>query len=516
MKRLTRRPTNTRAKKKQTLLAITKNVKVKDSNTTPSSIRYDGGGYSIMDAIHNTELSKGQVAAKHLICSSEQNTAILGAAGSGKSYIAALLIKELVLKNKKVVITASTGTAASDVDGITIHTLLGYLGIEHDMYDIKNRAAGTVNGFKEMDVLIIDEISAVHPDLFEEIHIIASKSRIASGNGKPFGGIRIIVIGDFCQLSPVPKDKQKLGDPTYVFQTELWKKANFITIELCYIWRQLLDKQFTLLCTDVRNGKFTDKSKELMHSLIKNKTEKDMLMCPLRKEAYAENLEKLQKLNGQTYSYTRKLITIVNDTVRKRIQATDRYKPVLLKLGATVRCTKNRHKKINKRSVAIIVSNGSYGIVVGFATSLYEVYACGAELPEPKVDKDTKIVLNNYKDIFKTGANYPIVHYPKLKKPLIMTPVKNTVKYGEIEIIERFIPLSLAWASTVHALQGKTIEEFTHFRVENIFGGAQQVYTALTRVKDSKHISLSDVITDEMIIQDDAIVEFYKTTNKFY
>ena len=164
------------------------------------------------------------------------NLFLTGSAGTGKSFTIKAIIDYLNEINKNVAITALTGCAAVLINGQTIHSYL-YLGISRNFDEIyKNicKFKANLNKLKNLDVIIIDEISMMTPDLFDKLNELAKRIR---SNTRPFGGIQVLLVGDFYQLPPVRK-----GDEPYmfVFESTSWKETVNISIELTEIQRQNL------------------------------------------------------------------------------------------------------------------------------------------------------------------------------------------------------------------------------------------------------------------------------------
>jgi ATP-dependent DNA helicase PIF1 len=134
------------------------------------------------------------------------NIAILGGAGTGKSFVFKKLVKHCVVSNVNFLVTAMTGVAAELIGGRTVHSALGIGRVDGGTTVEKIITAlekyNKVDVWKTLDVLFVDEISMMTGELFMLLNGIAQELR---ENDKPFGGIRMIVCGDFLQLGPVEK-----------------------------------------------------------------------------------------------------------------------------------------------------------------------------------------------------------------------------------------------------------------------------------------------------------------------
>ena len=184
------------------------------------------------------------------------NVFITGPAGSGKSY----LLSYLKDKIKNFYLTATTGIAAINIGGITLHSWAG-LGIE-DVPIEKNiesilsaRGSNVRRRLLKTDVLAIDEISMLSMETFEKIDKIL---RVVRDKDEPFGGIQLILFGDFFQLPPVNSDN-------FCFESDVWKEANIKTIYLKEIFRQK-NERFVELLNNIKYGTITKEDIELLKS----------------------------------------------------------------------------------------------------------------------------------------------------------------------------------------------------------------------------------------------------------
>ena len=165
---------------------------------------------------------------------SGRNIFLTGAAGVGKSYCASLLFKFLDLNGIFYAKTATTGVAALNIGGVTLHSWSGMgLAEEHGMelLDKVSENNKAVNRIKHSKVLIIDEISMAKSDLVDKLDIVCQYVR---NKDKPFGGIQVVFVGDFMQLPPVFKnfDEEKCA-----FDSQAWRDAKIKTIHLTEIVR---------------------------------------------------------------------------------------------------------------------------------------------------------------------------------------------------------------------------------------------------------------------------------------
>ena len=253
---------------------------------------------SIKEEITTKSLSDKQKSAYNLMKSGE-NLFLTGAAGSGKTMCLKLFINNFKTK-LNMGITSTTGISALLFGGTTIHSFLGIglgtssvEGIVKKLYSrdyLRKR-------WKELDVLIIDEISMLPPDLFDKLEKIACRIR---RNNKPFGGIQLILSGDFLQLPCVKSSK-------FCFESDSWIKCVTNTIYLDKIMRQK-DKKFQECLNKIRIGNIDKKTKKILNSRIGIELKNNNGILPTKLFAtnkyvdYINNVE-LDKLAEKGYEF---------------------------------------------------------------------------------------------------------------------------------------------------------------------------------------------------------------------
>ena len=184
-------------------------------------------------------LSDEQKKIMNLVTEERKSVFFTGSAGTGKSVLLREIIKNLRIQHKtqpdRVAVTASTGLAACNVSGVTLHSFAGIgLGKEEVPELVKKikRNQKAKSRWLRTKILIIDEISMVDGDLFDKLESIA---RIVRNNGRPFGGIQLVITGDFFQLPPVP-DYGKVAK--FSFDAATWNTSIEHTIGLTQVFRQ--------------------------------------------------------------------------------------------------------------------------------------------------------------------------------------------------------------------------------------------------------------------------------------
>jgi ATP-dependent DNA helicase PIF1 len=374
-----------------------------------------------------------------------ENILITGPAGTGKSYTIKHIIELLNNNKKNVGLTATTGTAAFIIGGQTIHSFLG-LGInDSSLADIFINIKKHSNIYKrlvELDVLIIDEVSMLDTILFEKISDIFCYIKSHSLKDiellkKPFGGIQIILIGDFCQLAPV--------NGIYCFLSKLWETANIKVILLDELVRQNDDILFQKILQIIRKGKCTDNILKVLNVLKDTQFDEDIIPTKL----YPKNIN-VDKINEIEIN---KLKEAGNKTIIYKAESSS-----------------DNIKNVNKYDIELVENSQ---IIVTRNIDIYMGIVNGMR----GVIKH----LNNTYVIIKDseGKLHNISYY----KDIIDKTTKSYISH---------MPLKVSYALSIHKSQGMTIDALEIDLGENIFT-CGQAYTALSRAKSLKCIKIIDV-----------------------
>ncbi|XP_023365774.1 ATP-dependent DNA helicase PIF1 [Otolemur garnettii] len=241
------------------------------------------------------QLSEEQAAVLRVILKG-QSVFFTGSAGTGKSY----LLKRILgsLPPTGTVATASTGVAACHIGGTTLHAFAGIGSGQAPLAQCVALAQrpGVRQGWLNCQRLVIDEISMVEADLFDKLEAVA---RAVRQQNKPFGGIQLIICGDFLQLPPVTKGSQP---PKFCFQAKSWKRCVPVTLELTQVWRQA-DQTFISLLQAVRLGRCTDEVTHQLQATATNKVGRDGIvatrLCTHQDDVALTNKRRLQELPGE-------------------------------------------------------------------------------------------------------------------------------------------------------------------------------------------------------------------------
>lgn len=367
-----------------------------------------------------------------------QSVFYTGCAGTGKSYLLKALVG--ILPRTTTWVTAMTGIAALNIGGRTIHSQAGIgLARKSAASLAKDMKSNKRTAWRMCTHMIIDEVSMLSRELFEKLDEIG---RTIRGNPRPFGGIQLVLAGDFYQLPPVSQETE--GPSTeFCFQSPLWASAVPVQIELTHVFRQT-DLEFVALLQEVRKGKLSAGAVEHLTALSRPLPPSGGVIAtrlfPMNSQVDLVNEQKLGEIQGPVYMYEAedyaKDVEYTSLLERNCLAPTHLY----LKKGAQVMLLKNIGD--NKHV------NGSRGVVVGFNPD--------SNMPQVRFLMGTVLELEPYTWKYET-------------------------REGDILATRTQIPLRLAWAVTVHKSQGLTIDRM-EVDLEGTFADGQ-AYVALSRAR---------------------------------
>lgn len=374
------------------------------------------------------------------ILKSGANVFLTGSAGAGKTYVINQYIEYLREKGVPLAVTASTGIAATHINGQTIHSWSG-LGIkdvitDRDLDKIAKRKV-VRQRLEQVKVLIIDEISMLSAKNLEGINQILQFFKISY---EPFGGIQVIFSGDFFQLPPVSRERLP-NWKKFAFMAPVWVNAE---LKICYLTEQYRQDESGLLSllNEIRDGDITDSSQDLlMEKMEDSQHHEDLTAIKLythNADVDVVNQEHLEALVGESEDYygtstgTKKLV----DTLKKSVLANDH---IILKINTQVIFIKNNYE--------VGYLNGTLGTVIEFDKD---------DWPVIETISGDRIVARPVEWSVVNEFNQPVATYAQ-------------------------IPLRLAWAITVHKSQGMTLDAAIIDLSKTFEPG--QGYVALSRVK---------------------------------
>lgn len=206
-------------------------------------------------------LSNEQEQVKKLVCEDRKSVFFTGPAGTGKSVLMRAIIQQLKKKYAKeperLAVTASTGLAACNIGGMTLHSFAGIGLGKEDVPTLCRkirRNPKAKSRWLRTKVLVVDEISMVDGDLFDKLSQVAKTMR---NNGRPFGGIQLVITGDFFQLPPVP-DREAKNAIKFAFEAATWNTSIDHTIGLTEVFRQKDPGRQSVPVTKAKDALVTD------------------------------------------------------------------------------------------------------------------------------------------------------------------------------------------------------------------------------------------------------------------
>ncbi|WP_424405004.1 ATP-dependent DNA helicase [Pasteurella sp. PK-2025] len=419
---------------------------------------------------NNAEVKK----AFNLIKDTNQNLLITGKAGTGKTNLLMYLVSNI--ENKCIVNLSPTAIAAINSGGQTIHSFFkidpNHIFTPNDPRICDNQLLGSC--IKEIDTLIIDEISMVRVDL---IYVIDKLLRYHRNNNEtPFGGVQVVMIGDPFQLPPVLDENQKeafkgaYDDRLYFFEAEPFTDANFEHIQLSKVYRQS-DGTFIDVLNRIRDGSYNDKDISYVNEKSSCASINESVhIYPTRKGKDAYNDEQLNRIGHPEKTYTAEM----HKWYEKEKPAPIELK---LKVGARVMFTKN---------------NRDYGYYNGMLGTVTELSQDGITI----VTDDRKNIKPQKEEWSMYGFKYD-----KETKTI----------YRHREGWFRQYPLVLAWAITIHKSQGLTFDRVTISPERSFACG--QVYVALSRCKKIENTHLINPLKSDQIIVSDKVKAFMSDEN---
>ncbi|KAJ0118805.1 DNA repair and recombination protein pif1 [Diaporthe amygdali] len=383
--------------------------------------------------VRDAGLSAEQENVLRMVVDDERNIFFTGSAGTGKSLllraIIAALRKKFAEKSECLAVCASTGMAAQNIGGTTIHAwgavTPGIFDLDKQISFIKT-CRPAHRRWKMVKVLIIDEVSMVDGQLFNLLAALAA--RLRKKTNKPFGGIQIVVTGDFFQLPPVTRGNEVF----FAFQSDAWKESIEHTVTLTKVFRQK-DNDFIGLLNELRRGEISPATRKILTGLSRPLTHGDGLLptqlFPLRTEVDRANASRLMALGGPVHTYTaRDSGSAEQGKKQKLLENMMAVRMLELKRDAQVMLVKN---------ISETLVNGSVGKVLDFCPS-----------PDKKSQGDDELL--------------PLVEFStfKGKETMLVSRDEFRAEDSEGKLLARRvqIPLVLAWAVSIHKAQGQTIQ----------------------------------------------------------
>ncbi|CZR57272.1 related to PIF1 protein precursor [Phialocephala subalpina] len=502
--------------------------KLKEKN---KKAKIDDGMRTAADDYHKTKgkvamapitLSKEQESVRELVVNKGKSVFFTGSAGTGKSVLMRAIIadlrKKFVREPDRVAVTASTGLAACNIGGVTLHSFGGIgLGKEDVPALVKKikRNQKAKNRWLRTKILIIDEISMVDGDLFDKLEGIARAMR---NNGRPFGGIQLVITGDFFQLPPVPDYESKGRGVKFAFDAGTWATAIHHTIGLTEVFRQK-DPVFANMLNEMRLGKISNETIAAFKRMSRKIDYGDALMAtelfPTRNEVENANAFKMRSLHGKPYKFeAADTGSIQDETMREKLLSNMMAPKVLeLKKGAQVMLIKNMDDGL---------VNGSLGKVMAFQTeAMFEIYDNDPDVLDSSIatedlteqQQGMRANMAKKESSAKESQMYPLVRFSMpdgTSRDLLVQHEEWKVELpnGEIQAQRRQLPLILAWALSIHKAQGQTLER-VKIDLRRVFEKGQ-AYVALSRATSQDGLEVQN-FDKSKVMAHPRVGEFYNS-----
>lgn len=392
-----------------------------------------------------------------------------GPAGSGKSTFIKEFVRYTEYKEKTIKVTSTTGVSAFGFDGgETINSFSGIgidKGVEKTEKVIRRLSEKQKNNIIETDVLVIDEISMMNSGQFDLLDNLFKKVR---NSEEPFGGMEVLVFGDFLQLPPVEISKDLNKDVPWVFKSNSWKYFSLFSLNTVY--RQN-EKDFILNLGRIRIGSFNEKTINYFKR-FKNESKDSLKIRGTNNEVDLVNKNSMQSINGKKFTFDYR----GNEELSKKKESEliSILEPLQIRLELKIGCRVISVINDLKNSIA----NGTTGTLKGIKVISNEEFL--------EIAWDTgNVQLVKRKTVNQASSGYSFSQFP----------------------------IKLAHAVTAHKSQGMTLDlvdiDF------NKFFESGQAYVALSRVRSTEGLSVKNISKKAIKINDEAFQYYNSNKEKF-
>lgn len=408
-----------------------------------------------------------------------KNLFITGYAGTGKSYILNKLKKKF-----KIDVTSTTGLAAVNVQGQTIHSWAGVGICNKPVSDVVEKIlkrAALKKQILNCKILAIDEISMLDARTFDYIDTVL---RTLKDSTKPFGGIQVLLFGDFFQLPPVSKENG------FCFESNCWRDLNLETIFLEKIYRQT-DEDFINSLNNMRLNRLTDKDLRLFYDREVNYSTEDsdiLHIFSTNREADSYNTRKFNSVDSKIYKFPsldkihrkKSAIEVDKNKLSEKLTKFD-----LLTWETFDKCCKAPYVlELKKGCKVMLLKNLDFkrGLING---------SCG--------------------NVLELSDETVLVHFDNGEEESIPKNTFEAYRDGELIVSREQYPLRLAYGITIHKSQGMTLEKLI-VDCNRIFE-CGQAYVALSRIKTIEGLYLKSFNPNKVSVSEQ-VVRFYESLGK--
>lgn len=489
-------------------------------------------GSTTTNTLSSTLLTDEQKYVLHNVVDLGESVFFTGAAGTGKSFLLKQVVQGLKRSRSEseLAITATTGLAAYHVGGQTLHRWAGIRTGEgpvssHVQY-IRN-TPGVRENWRKCKVLVIDEVSMLDAQLLDKLEEIG---RLIRGNSRPFGGIQVVLTGDFFQLPPVSATKQPDGGGGLCFEAKCWPRVIGQCIVLSKIFRQK-DNRLVKMLNAMRIGELGPDMVEEFKKLARKVEYDDGLepteLYPVRWQVDSANRSKMQALSGAVFTYNA-LDSSTFDSSQKLLDQLICYKTLELKIGAQVLLIRNLTDQL---------INGRRGVVLTFMSDLEWASLGPLLLQNQRALEVYNAVINAAADHSVVRAEVEEIEFPdsdtKLRfQAALNSPLKSKLpivdfRFGQVVPIERTdftamsggrgqfsevtrnqIPLVPSWALSIHKAQGQTLDRLV-VDLGHVFE-AGQAYVAVSRATSYDRLEIRGFSKDKVRVHP-RVSDFYRS-----
>lgn len=446
-------------------------------------------------------LSPEQKTAYEKFCSGE-NLFITGPGGTGKTKLVKYLLDYANENKKKISVCAMTGCAAVllNCNARTLHSWSGIKlarGDKNDVIDSVLRNKNSIKAWKSANILILDEVSMLSKKIFEIIEEIARRSRMSV---LPFGGIQVVFTGDFYQLPPVGNDDE-LETQQFCFESPIWnnifKPENHI--ELTTMFRQV-DTVYIEILNQIRTGKLDEEKNRILQSYVNREYNSEKhngcvptKLFPLRTQADFVNNSMFSKIKEKEF-----IFEIEKKTDCKIYIESNKPFPI----EVSQKCNRLSQREIDYE-LQQLVNNIPCQQVLKIKKGAAVMCLINLDMENGICNGSQGLVI----DIIETGKHpLPIVKFSNGIIKTIQPYYWQSDEFPTIAVGQ--YPISLAWAMTIHKIQGATLSLAEMELGYSIFEYGQ-TYVALSRIQSLDGLYLS-AFHSSKIKANPKVSKFYK------